>query len=533
MGLVFPSRGRARIGAALKVLAGSTLVGIAVAGSAQQVPSGSPLSPARAPQPAPQTTPTPPVATRPAAPSTATPESANAAGLLPSHSGDPMAIKPQDDPLLRLAQQTAPLTLFRQIIADTIARDPQSAEAEASRDEAGAAVAEAKAAYIPSIDVSLSSYRVLSRNFGTSAENVIEAARPNRRSDQLITVDQLLLDGGAANARIAAARARMKSADLDVENSADRTALETVSAWYDVFTYHSLVDIAVAFAASQRELREMVDERIRRGLSAPADIARVDSYIASADTRLARFRRQAQQADARFEALTGRAPPPGLARAPFGGVPQSRDLAAMRAIDTPGVRSARAAADASRKDARAARADMAPSLSIGLDAGRYGIYETPRDYDVRARLTLRQRLFGGIPERAKQADARARSTSARADRVANDAQRDAEIAWTDVQALQDQLTATEATYLASRRSRDAIAERFRVSTGQLFDVIAAEDNYFETAASYLQAVTELDAARYVLLSRTNTLLSTLGLSGATAAPDKIKNANKPVIGPTE
>lgn len=516
------------MGAALKGMTGVGLTALAVAGAAQTVPTGSPLSPARAPRPAPAPRPT-----QSSAPATANSAPANAAGLLPSHSGDPMAIKAQDDPLLRLAQETAPLPLFRQIIAETIARDPQGAEAEATRDEADAAVAEAKAAYVPSIDLSLSSYRVLSRNFGNSPENVIEAARPNRRTDQLITVDQLLLDGGAAKARIAAARSRLKSADLDVESAADRTALETISAWYDVFTYHALVDIGVAFAASQRELRDMVGERIKRGVSAPADIARVDSYIASADTRLARFKRQAQQADARFEALTGRAPPVGLARAPFGGVPQSRDLAALRAIETPTVRSARAAADASRRDARAAHADMAPSLSFGLDAGRYGIYETPRDYDVRARLTIRQRLFGGVPERAKQADARARSTNARADRVSSDAQRDAEIAWTDVQALQEQLTATEATYLASRRSRDAIAERFRVSTGELFDVISAEDNYFETAASYLQAVTELDAARYVLLSRTNTLLSTLGLSGATAAPDKIKNADKPVIGPKE
>ena len=519
MGFVFPSRRRPSSGAAWKVLTGTALAGAAVAAPApapaQQVPSGSPLSSAPAPKPV------------------AEPQVQTPGAMLPTHTGAPMDIRAEDDPLLRAAQDTAPLDLFRRVIAETIARDPSGAEAEATRDEAGAALDEAKAGHLPTIDVSLSSYRVLSRNFGNNPENIIEAARPNRRTDQLLNFDQPLLDGGAVSARISAARSRLKGADLDVESAADRVALETISAWYDVYTYHALVDLSIAFAASQRELREMVGERIKRGVSAPADIARVDSYIANADTRLARFRRQAQQADARFEALTGRLPPAGLARAPFGGVPQSRDLAAVRAVDTPAVRSARAAADASRKDARAAHADMLPTVSFGVDAGRYGIYETPRDYDVRARLTLRQRIFGGVPERAKQADARARSVTARADRISNEAQRDAEIAWSDVQALGDQLTATEATYLAGRRSRDAIAERFRVSTGNLFDVIAAEDNYFSTAASYIQAVTELDAARYVLLSRTGTLLSTLGLSGATAAPDKQKNATKPVIGPKE
>lgn len=504
---------RAMVGG-MKVFGGLMVALCAVATGtaldAQQVPSGSPLSPAPAPAPPP------------------------AAGqLLPTHTGDPMAIDPAQDQLLIATQRTAPLDLFRRVVAETIARDPSGAEAEASRDEAEAAVAEAKSERVPTIDITLTSYRVLSRNFGNNPENVIEQARPNRRTDQLISVDQLLLDGGAASARIAAAQARMKGTDYDVENAADRTALETIAAWYDVYTYHSLVDLAIAFAASQRELREMVGERIKRGVSAPADITRVDSYIASADTRLARFRRQAQQADARFEALTGHLPPAGLARAPFAGAPMSRDLAALRANDIASVRSARAAAEASRKDAKAAHGDLYPSLSAGLDAGRYGIYETPRDYDVRARLTIRQRLFGGLPERAKQADARARATGARADRVATDASRDAEIAWSDVQALQEQLTATQATYLASRRARDAIAEKFRVSTGSLFDVIGAEDSYFETAGSYIQAVTELDAARYVLLSRTGMLLPTLGLSGATAQPERPKKWDKPVIGPKQ
>ena len=501
----FSGRGGVKI--VRRSLVGVALLTAGATVSAQQVPSGSPLSPA------------------PAAPATA--------ALLPTHTGDPMAIDAAQDPLLQATERTAPLDLFRRIVAETIARDPSSGEAEATRDEADAAVAEAKSERIPTIDLTVTSYRVLSRNFGRNPENIIEQSRPNRRTDQLITVDQLLLDGGAARARIQAAVARRKGADYDIENQADRTALTTIAAWYDVYTYHSLVDLAIAFAASQRELRDMVGERIKRGVSAPADITRVDSYIASADTRLARFRRQAQQADARFEALTGHLPPAGLARAPFAGAPISRDLAALRANDIASVRSARAAADASRRDAKAAHSDLYPTLSAGLDAGRYGIYETPRDYDVRARLTIRQRLFGGLPERAKQADARARASGARADRVATDATRDAEIAWSDVQALEEQRTATQATYVASRRARDAIAEKFRVSTGSLFDVIGAEDSYFETAASYLQSVTELDAARYVLLSRTGTLLPTLGLTGATAQPERPKNWDKPVIGPKQ
>lgn len=438
---------------------------------------------------------------------------AQAGPLLPTHSGDPMAIRAEDDPLLELTRRTAPVETLQQIVEATLARAPEAAEASANRDQADAALGEARSVRRPTVDVTITSYRVLSRNFGNNVENVIEEARPGRRTDQLLTIDQLLLDGGSANARIGAARERLRASETDILGAQDRVALTTLASWYDVFTYRALVALSTSFAASQRELRTMVMERIRRGASAEADIARVDSYIASADARLARFRRLEAQAAARFQSLTGTPPPVGLARAPFiGQAGVSKDLAVARAVDVPAVRSARSAAEAARNDARAAHADRLPTLAAGIDAGRYGIYETPRDYDVRARLTLRQRLWGGIEERDQQAQARARSAEARANRVSTEAARDAEIAWSDVQALEEQRRALEATYLASRRSRDTIAERFRVASGTLFDVIGAEDSYFETAVGYLQSVTELDASRYVLLSRTGQLLPTLGIT---------------------
>jgi outer membrane protein, adhesin transport system len=427
---------------------------------------------------------------------------------LPGHDRDPVGATLDDDPILRFGRETAGPDALATVIRDTVKRAPAASEALASREESAAALAEARAVRSPSIDTQITSYQVIGRQFGNSAENVIERARPGHRTDFLVSVDQLLLDAGGASNRIAAASERLRAAEWEVEGQEDRVALDTVGAWYDVFTYRALTSLAGAFVGSQGEVRQMVADRIARGASAPADLARVDSYAASAQARLARFRRQQAQAEARYQALTGVAPPPGIARAAVPpGVTISKDLAVARAVDTPGVRAARAGARAAERDAKAARSDTLPTLSVGLESGRYGIYETPNDYDLRGRVTLRQRLFGGVDARADQARARAGATQARADRTAEEAVRDAEIAWSDVRVLEDQKAALENTYIASRRSRDVVAERFRVASGTLFDVLGAEDSYFETAVGYIQATTELDAARWVLLSRTGGLLA--------------------------
>ena len=62
-----------------------------------------------------------------------------------------------------------------------------------------------------------------------------------------------------------------------------------------------------------------------------------------------------------------------------------------------------------------------------------------------------------------------------------------------------------------------LVERFTNARGTLFDVASAQNAYFGTAAAYIRTLSELDAARYVLLSRTGTLLPALGIDTAAYA----------------
>jgi len=420
-----------------------------------------------------------------------------------------MTIDFASDPVLRLRRQQAGFEPFRAVIAAAVERHPGTAESAANEDEALAVLEEARAAGLPTVDLNVTSYRVLSRDFSMDPFNIVERSRPRQRTDAILTVQQVLFDFGATARRITAAGARLRSAGADLEAAADRVALGAVAAWYDVFAYRALVGLTEAFVASQRDLRDAVQIRIREGVSAEGDLARVDSYIAQSQTRLARFRRLLANAEARFAEVTG-SPAPAIARAPApGAAVATREDAMLAAEDSAAVRSAAAQSDAARDEARAARSDRLPQIAVGVDAGRYGVIENDRDYDIRARVALRYRIFGAADARSEQGEARARAADARASRIREEAGRDAAIAWSDVRALEQQLDAIEAAYIASRRSRDVIVERFRVARGTLFDVVAAEDAYFESATSYIQALTELDAARYVLLSRMGRLLETL------------------------
>ncbi|PTQ12354.1 agglutination protein [Sphingomonas oleivorans] len=434
------------------------------------------------------------------------------APILPPPSRDPLAIDPSRDMILALGRSSGSAQQFRDAIAEAVRRHPAIDESFAGAREAAAGRRAARQTMYPSIDTTLSTYRVLSREFSDDPNNIIERSRAKTRTDAILSVQQTLVDFGAASSRVAAASARIRAANAEIDNTADGIALRAIGAWYDVFAFNALVRLAEAFVESQRQLRQAVEQRIAQGVSAPGDIARVDSYIASASTRLAGYRRSRAEAEARFQELFGLPAPPGLMRASTLPAIEGERMAQGPEPSIPAVRVAEALAEAARREARAIRAETAPLLAAGIDAGRYGVFETDRDYDIRARLTLRMRLFGGIDPQADEARARAEAAEARAFRVREEAARDAAIAASDVDALERQLVAVEENYLASRRSRDVLQERFRVARGTLFDVLATEDDYFETAATYIRAVADLDTARYVLLSRTGRLLAALSIA---------------------
>ena len=464
-------------------------------------PSGSPLSP---PTLRPPASAAPEVIARSRAPA-----------LLPPPSNDPLSIDPGQDPILQLARSQASPEAFRAVVATAVERHPATQEARATSAEAEAVVDEAHERRLPTVDLNVSSYKVISRAFSDDPQNIIERSRPAARTDAILNISQNIFDFGASAERVLAAGARLRAAAAEAEASADRIALNTVAAWYDVFAYRALVALTESFVANQDELREAVQERVRQGASAPGDVARVESYLASAQTRLAGFRRLLANAEARYSELTGSPPPAYLERAPVPQTPAlTRDAAALAAMSSPAARSAQAMADSARREAKAVKSDRMPQITAGIDAGRYGVFENERDYDIRGRVTMRQRLFGGTEARVAQAQARARSADARASRVRDEAARDAAIAWSDVRALEEQLRALEASYIASRRSRDVLIERFINARGNLFDVVAAEDAYFETATAFIRTLSELDAARYVLLSRTGNLLDSLGIDPA-------------------
>lgn len=436
-------------------------------------------------------------------------------GGLPAPSANPLSIDPKADPVLRLAIASGDPATFRDAIRAVVARNPAAAEADARLDEARGVRNEARASQYPVVDMSLSYFRVLDRAFSNDPQNVLERSRPSRRTDALARAQLPVIDFGTARNRIGAGNRRIEASVAQIDDTASQIALRGIATWYQLFGYRALVRLSEAFVEGQTALRGAIEQRVTQGYAAPGDVAQVESYIAAAEAQLANYRRQLASAEAQYTALTGAPAPTGFGRAPAApGAQVSVDRAQLDAETIPAVRAAKSLAEAARYDAKVAKSNALPGVTVGVDAGRYGVLETDKDFDIRGSVTLSQRLGGGSVQRIDQALARARGAEATYERIRQDAVRDVAVAWSDVQALEASEAAIRDNYLATRQSRDVLAERFRVARGSLFDLLGAEANYFNVAARYVETVTELDIARYSLLARRGKLLDAFDIEPA-------------------
>lgn len=439
---------------------------------------------------------------------------AGAQQRLPSASESPLQIDFARDPVLQLRTLHADEDVFRAAVAKAVASSPIVAESLARRDESSAYVREMRDGLRPSAAATVQSYRVLARDFDQADfDNIVERSRPLQRTDVLLQADQPLFDFGGKLARLRSAQARDRAVGAEAERLQSNLALDFIATWYDIASYRAFIDVMDAFLGIERAMRDAVSRRIAEGASAQVDSAEIDAIFAQALARRAGAARTLAAAEARYLALAGTPPPADLRRPPNITPPIESAAVVEAAGSSPAVRSAEALGEAARSDARAARAAGLPSVTAGVDAGRYGLLERERDFDVRARVILRAPLFGGgFRARADQADARARAAEAAADRVRMEAERDAQIAIADIGALETQLGALEQSYRAARVSRDAIVARFLSQRGTLAEMARAEDRFVGAATAYIQGVGEMDAARYVLMARTGQLLDVLGIS---------------------
>lgn len=397
-----------------------------------------------------------------------------------------------------------------------LASNPEVAVVEADRQAIDQELRQARALYLPSIDLR----GAIGPEYTNSPATRRRFSEPDNhetliRMESQVTLTQMLFDGFSSRSEVDRQLARIDSAAYRVDEAAEFIALDAIEAHLNVLRNQALVELAEQNLAAHQRILDKVARLEREGGGNIADVRQTEARVAAARGALATAVGNLREARAIYLAVVD-IPPEDLARPdpPVAAVPASAEVAAAEAfVNNPTVQIADADIDVAKAELTGARSNYYPRLDLEMGAGANrnidGIEGS--EVDAQALLVLRYNLFRGGADIAREREAFARLREARETlrRAKRAAEEDARIAFSAYLTSQDRADALESQALATRSTRDAYAQQFDIGQRSLLDLLDAENELFVTRSNFITAqFTELFAV-YRVLAATGHLLATL------------------------
>ncbi|MBX9665113.1 TolC family outer membrane protein [Novosphingobium sp.] len=391
----------------------------------------------------------------------------------------------------------------------------------AQQDDARYAVNEARAAYLPRIDVT----GAWGREF---ARNIPQAATQRFRSEATISLNQNLWDFGVTINDIKRARASYRSAQWGTRERIEAISYDIANAYLGVLLQQNLVALAEDEIASVKKILRIVTVQKDLGLTTPADVERAQTRLDNVRSQLLDRQSALEQARNAYKRLTDHMPL-RAAEVPAAGaaLPESADVA-VDLIDTRSPRLAQAVEDRrsldKQYDSQADTALPRLGLTIASDYRQDVLGATGRAIDARAMVTFSYRLYNGGAATAtkRRIAARLRQADYELDRRRREVEQDIRVDYASLGAAREKIATIEAEISSAQRVADLYKQQFRGGRRTVFDLLDAEQLLFAAKAKQTANLIALRAAEYRVLQKLGGLFDLV--SGGQPLPDLVQPA---------
>lgn len=406
-------------------------------------------------------------------------------------------------------------------IRAALSSNPDVGVVKADRDAIDQELRQARAGYLPSIDLRAAA----GPEFSNSPATRNRRSRPSGggasttllRTESQLTLSQMLFDGFATRSEVDRQLARVDSAAYRVDEAAEFTSVDATEVHLNVLRNQVLVELAQENLATLQGILSQVAQLERQGAGSIADVRQAEARVAAARAVLATTVGNLRDAEALYLAVVGIAPdsltdsvPPAYA------LPESPEAAAAEAtVASPAVLIAVADVDAAQAELRGSRSDYFPRLDLEMGAGANDNLDGIRgsDVDAQALLVLRYNLFrgGGDVAREREAFARLREARQVVLQVRRDAEEEARIAFNALVTARARVDALRAETAASLATRDIYAQQFDLGQRSLLDLLDSENELYLSSSELATADYTERFAVYRVLGAIGDLLATLDI----------------------
>ena len=387
---------------------------------------------------------------------------------------------------------------LRDAIVASLKGNPEIQISLAQQDDARYAVAEARAAYLPHLDLSFGYGEEFARA-GTSPATKLQ------RLESTVTLNQNLWDFGVTINDIRRARASYRSAEWATREKIEGITYQITNAYLGVLEQQKQVDLAAAEIEVVKHIHHLVTVQKDLGLTTSADIDRARTRVEAVQSILLDRKSALQQARNAYRRLTDHLPAAVTELASAQGALPATAEDAVAMIDEHNPSLAQAVEDR-RSLARQYASQTGtffPRVGILLQGNhKYDVQgKTGLADDARAMVTVSYSLFNGGADRAlrQRIAARMREADYELDRRRRQVAQDIRVDFDALQAARQKIATISAEIDAAQHVADLYRQQFREGKRTVFDLLDSETNLFSARSAEVSNRVAMHAAEYRVL----------------------------------
>lgn len=379
----------------------------------------------------------------------------------------------------------------------------------------GYQVREARAGYLPSVDLTAAAGRSNRDYDGRGSYNSQQAE---------ISLSQMLFDGFRTSAQVNHFDSARQVRYYELLNALEVTALDALAAYENVLRSRELVTLARENYAKHREVFNQIQERVNSGVGRRVDLEQVAGRLALAESNLLTEASNLHDATARYLRVVGDLPAESMKPAVIEGevLPANVTQALQLAYQgNPGFHAAIKNISAAQAKVTMERSGYLPKAEI---RARQGTNRNVNGFDDRydpdnlgdqgvIELAITYNLYSGGANKAavRRSLEEVNLAKDQRDQACTDLRLNTQVAYNDAQRISEQLASLQQHRISSDKVRVAYSEQFNIGQRTLLDVLDAENEFFQASRAYINAQIDLKLARARTLAAMGQLLPALDI----------------------
>ncbi len=412
---------------------------------------------------------------------------------------------------------------LKNVVQRTLQTNPDIAVMARTRLVADHVLRQARAGYLPSIDLNLGYGWENSDNITTETNKSGDLNLSRREAS--LSLKQMLFDGFDTKYSTARQQERVNASAYRVQDSSNTVALRTVEVFLDVFRRKTLTELAKDNLVVHQKTLGQIRQLLKSGAGRKADVNQAESREALAVANLLQHQGQIRDTEANYQRVTGELPEnlePAEHHTFIQAVPADVQQAIEHAVhDNPVLKAAHSDLSAAQAAYAQTRSSFMPQVDVELSASRNKNLDGVefKNNDVSAMLRLRYNLFRGGADQAKRMETAERINAAKAtlQRTQRTIEEELRLTWNALHTIRERISYLETHVASSKAVVIAYEQQFKLGQRSLLDVLDSKSELYNAKSALTNAHYGEILSVYRLLASTGQLLPTFGIQSSPEA----------------